>query len=117
MGLMCGCDFDIEPGMTIWDEPNNYAPLSTKRMRPCCSCGQPIKVGDLACEVTRWKASDCDYEVSRFGEEYGPPRASKYLCEKCADIYWSLDELGFCVQPWENQLELAKEYAEVYSKN
>ena len=118
MGLMCSCgDWGFEPGMVIWENPNDYAPLATKRGRACCSCGEHIAVGDTCCEVTRWKVGECEYEWNRFGDEYGPPRASKYLCERGSDLYWSLDELGFCGQPWENQIELAKEYAEVYAKS
>jgi len=41
--------------------------------------------------------------------------ADVYLCETCADLFFSLQDLGFsCVLPDEDMRELVKEYAETY---
>jgi hypothetical protein len=66
-------------------------------------------------EFPRFKVPDSDIEVRIYGEDGEIPLASSYLCERCADLYLSLDDLGYCGQPWENQLELVSEYAELHA--
>ena len=116
MGLTCSCDFDPEPGMICWEGPNNYTRLETKLPRKCCSCGEKIRLGEICCEVPRYKVPETEIECRIYGEDGEVPRASKWMCERCADIAFSLDELGFCPSPWENQIELAKEYARDYGR-
>jgi len=67
--------------------------------------------------VERWKIPEYEVEVAIYGEDGLVPRSNKFLCEECADLYFSLSELGFCVMPYENQKELVKEYAEGTSRN
>lgn len=113
MSLSCYCYYDPEPGAVLWASPRDYAPLATKKSRKCCSCTQRINKGDLCAEVRRSKVPETEIEDRIYGEETGVPRASAYLCERCADLAFSLEELGFCPQPWEDQRELVKEYAEM----
>ena len=114
MGLMCSCDDEWEPGMTIWFSPKDYTTLATKRSRTCCSCGDIIDVGATCAEVRRGKVPETEMEVRIHGEDDATvPLASRYLCERCADLAFSLDELGYCAQPWEDQRELVREYAEL----
>lgn len=40
------------------------------------------------------------------------PLADAYVCEVCGDLYYSLEELGYCLDLGENYKELVKEYAE-----
>jgi len=48
-----------------------------------------------------------------FGEQM--PLPSWWMCERRGDLYFSLDELGFCVQLGEeSMLELVREYGEIY---
>lgn len=117
MGLMCSCDYEAEPGMVCWYGPKDYAPLATKRSRKCCSCEARIAVGDLCCEVPRVKIPETEIECRIFGEEGEIPVSPKYMCERCADLAHSLDELGYCPQPWEDQRELVREYAEDHTHN
>lgn len=111
MGLSCYCDDYPEPGMVMWTGPEDYTTLNTKRAKQCCSCKERIEVGALCGVVSRFKVPDHDVEISIYGEDGEIPRAPKYLCERCTDLFLSLDELGFCQQPWEDQRELVKEYA------
>jgi hypothetical protein len=113
MGLSCECDYDPEPGQTIWYDPSDYAPLASSRARKCCSCKGKIKPGDLAAKVPRYKIPASDIEIKIYGEEGEIPRAPKFMCERCADLFFSLTELGYCGEPWEDQRELIKEYAEL----
>jgi hypothetical protein len=115
MGLTCTCDGDYyEPGAKVWYAPRDYKPLETKRSRKCCSCGDRIAVGATSCEVPRVKVPGTDIECRIYGEEGEVPRASAYLCERCADLYFSLEELGYCVPPYEDQRELVRDYADMH---
>ena len=112
MSLSCYCEYEPEPGDVVWDMPSDYKPLDTKTPRKCCSCRSKLKQGITVVEFPRYKVPDCDYEIARFGEEFedGPKRASRWMCEECGDLYYSLTELGYCVNPEEDQRELVKEY-------
>lgn len=112
MSLMCGCDvdWDPEPGDWYWNGVRGYAPLPFKRRRRCCSCGDRIEIGALAVEHTRVKIPDDDVEVSIYGEDGEVPLASDWMCEKCGDLYFSLSDLGYCVNPQDNMHEVLREY-------
>lgn len=116
MGLACSCpESDFNPGDEFWIETKDYAPLATKRGKRCCSCKELIPVGALCVEVPRMRVPKGDVEEKIYGDfegDNGVPLASAYLCERCADICFSLAELGYCEQPWEDQRELLKEYIE-----
>lgn len=79
----------------------------------CCSCKELIDLDVVAIAFPRWRVPDGIYEESRFGEEGEIPIATWYQCERCADLYFSLEELGYCGQPSADQRELVKEYAEL----
>jgi hypothetical protein len=63
--------------------------------------------------VPRYRIPLHDIEVKIYGEDGEIPIPPKYLCEPCSDIFFSLEELGFCVRPFDNQKELLKEYQEL----
>ena len=116
MGLSCSCpEADFDPGDKFWKDMKDYAPLVTKRAKRCWSCKELIPVGTLCSEVTRRKVPKTEVEEKIYGEfegDNGVPLASKYLCERCADLCFSLEELGYCVEPYEDQRKLVEEYAE-----
>jgi hypothetical protein len=59
-------------------------------------------------ELNNWVASDDPDAVSL---------PSIYVCEICADLFFSFIELGFnCVSPFENKIKLAKTYHELYQR-
>jgi len=82
--------------------------LRTKYRRRCCSCNNFINIGDVTAAIYRYKVPENDIEERIYGEEV--PLATKYLCEECADLNASLQELGYCISPLDNQHELIKEY-------
>lgn len=54
-------------------------------------------------------------EEKIFGGGAKIPLAKQYMCERCADLFFSLQDLGFdCVSPYEDQRELVQEYASTY---
>ena len=115
MSLSCYCDYDPDAGDVLWNWPADYSVLDTKRSRKCCSCGERIEVGELVARFSRYKVPESDIEVKIYGEtdEDGPPRASVYHCERCADLMYSLYELGYCINIYEDMRELVNEYSEL----
>lgn len=114
MGLTCECYHESEPGQVIWTAISDYKPLDSKRACRCCSCGEKIRPGELCAETKRYKVPETEVECRIYGEDGEVPRASRYMCERCADIANSLEGLGFCAQPWEDQRELLRDYVLLY---
>jgi hypothetical protein len=97
--------------------PDDYTTLKTRRRKRCCSCKTLIDVGAVCTEFNRYRHPAYDsIEEKIYGEGGEVPLASYYHCEKCADIYFSLDELGYCISIDEDMRQLAKEYAEQHKK-
>lgn len=70
----------------------------------CRSCEQPIPAG----------ATIATFEIVTYDdngeEQYGE---DEHMCEICADLYFSLDELGFCITLGDDMRELVRDYAEM----
>lgn len=113
MGLTCECgDFDSD---WYWQDVSDYKPLNTKRSRKCCSCGDKIRPGDTCISFDRYRAPSerANYIEERiYGDEV--PLPDWFMCERCADLFNSLSELGFCIGLGQDMRELAREYAAVY---
>lgn len=104
MPLTCECTFEYDTGYWCL-APEDYSELRTKRARRCSSCKALIAVGDCCGEWPRLRCPDP-----------GVRMASAYTCERCTDLFFSLDELGYkCIAYWEDMTELAKEYAREHS--
>lgn len=118
MSLSCECDFDIddEPAFYIWG-PTDYSTLATRRRKRCVSCEQPITPGTIVAPIRRTRSARTQVEERIYGEDdpEAITLAPAYLCEPCADIYFSLEELGFtCVSPYEDMRQMAREYHATY---
>lgn len=111
MGLSCNCEQYLEAGQTYWYTPEDYTTLKTKTRKRCSSCIESIDVGSVAAEFQRVKVPGTDIELRISGEDGEIPRASSYLCERCADLFFSLNELGFCIDINEDMRELVKKLA------
>ena len=115
MPLTCHCDYDISDFEWFYYPPCDYTALATKRARKCSSCGKRIAVGDLCCKFPRFRFPRDDVELKIHSEDHEIPLASRFICEECSDLYWSLSDLGFeCVGPDESMHELVREYAATY---
>jgi len=114
--LSCECDEDWYP------EPGDqgiskieYSTLQTSKRQRCWSCERLIEIGADVLVFSRYKVPYTDVEIKIYGDDGEIDLANKYHCERCGDIYLSLEELGFCVYPEDNQFELLDDYHKHYS--
>lgn len=115
MPLTCYCEWEPEPGNWCWYGPDDYSTFEASRRKRCSSCHNLIDHASIVAKFERRRIPATDVEVAIFGEEGEIPLAPFYLCEECADLWFSFHDLGFeCVGPEENMRDLVKEYAEVY---
>lgn len=115
MGLTCSCPSE---GDGIWYyPPEDYSVLernkgSQKNVgRRCFSCRTKIAVGDLCAIFPRGRAPQHWIEESCHGEEV--PLAPAHLCEACADQYFNLTELGYCIRLGDSMPDLLAEYQQL----
>ena len=113
MPLSCECDWWDGEGWTYLP-PECYVNFCGQRRKRCCSCHELIDIGALTAIFERICAPRSDTEALIRGDDAEIPLASWYMCERCADLYFSLDELGFCISLGEDMRELVAEYAARY---
>ena len=97
MSVYCSCEYEPEPGHTVWFAPKDFKPLQTKRRQRCKACGELIDIGSDCLEFQRVRIPDTDVECAIYGEDGEIPRASHYVCEECGGLWLSLYDLGLCV--------------------
>lgn len=115
MSLSCDCsDWCPEPGDWFFWPPNDYKEAPAGRRKRCRSCGVQIEPGSLCLEFKRRRVPEHDVETRIYGEDGEIPIASWWHCEECADLYFSLTELGFCFPIDDDMHDLAAEYASDY---
>jgi hypothetical protein len=114
MSLTCSCPDYEDWDVSYWYKgPDDYSVLRTKRSRKCKSCGAKIAVGDLTAQFIRWRETSSDIEIKILGEGEPVYLADWYFCEPCADQYFNLEALGFCISIEDNMHELLAEYVEM----
>jgi len=114
VSLSCSCDFDGEYAWT-YIPPDDYSTLISKRRKRCASCNDLIDIGGVIAKFVCMRPTIGDIEIKIHGEDEDIYIADKNLCEKCADVYFSLRELGFnCIAPDEDMIGAAKEYNRDY---
>lgn len=115
MGLSCKCDLEPAPGSWISYQPDDFEPLRTKMRKRCESCNELIDIGALVLKFRVVKIPEYEVEIDIYGEDGEVPRAPRYLCEKCGEIFFNLDELGFCIWVSQDMRDLLREYQETYN--
>ncbi len=119
MGLACDCDTDWYPDPGDWKwygSTGEYVPLPFKRRVRCCTCNELIDVGALALAHQRFQVPKTDVQIAIYGEDGEMPIPSRWMCERCGDLFLSLEELGYCVNPADDMRDLAEEYANEHNK-
>jgi len=87
----CYCDNNY---YFYYDAPIDFAEFDKWRRKRCVSCAKLINYSALCLEFHRYRDSRGDYEENRFGDTV--EMASKFMCEKCGEIYLNLNALGYC---------------------
>lgn len=110
MSLSCSCEWDGDGW--FYTPASDFEPLNRKRSRKCCSCGGKIAVGDDSVKFRRFRGPNSDIEERICGDEI--EIATYFMCEECGGLYFSLVELGYCVQlsDGENMRDLVKQRGE-----
>lgn len=112
MSLTCECgEWDMGPGSIGYYLPTGYTVHKGKRRIKCDSCGAAVAPGDTCTKWPRYKIPESEVEIRIYGEDGEIERSPLCHCERCADLYFSLAELGYCVDPQESMPDLVKEYA------
>jgi len=120
MSLSCSCELDNDDAEWYWWQPNDYSVYNRKRSNPCCceNCENRVSRNDTVGEVRRTRAGTEWEDIRGLAASDDPEAvklASVYMCERCTDLYFSFQDLGFnCISPYEDMIELAKEYHETY---
>lgn len=116
MSLSCFCgEWDGEG--VAWFGPKDYKPLPGLRSRRCASCKDLIAPTELCGAFSRMRAPKDDIEMRIHGEDAEIFLADWFFCETCTDLYFSLEELGYCISLGDdNMKELIKEYAEQHKE-
>lgn len=106
MPLSCECP-DSDHYDWYYEYPDGYIahPITFMRGRRCHSCDcVMIRPGDLCVEFKCTK-----------GDENETPLASKWLCERCGDMWFNLNGLGFCPTINDSMPQLHAEYIREYN--
>jgi hypothetical protein len=111
MPLTCSCDDGDSDEW--WYQPADYTTLDTSQRKRCKSCGTLIDRGAIVARFERSRSTRDDVECAIYGDAGQIPLAAWYHCETCADLYFSLVELGYCVGPDESMRDLVREYAAI----
>jgi hypothetical protein len=102
MSLSCGCDGSLDDYSWMHYGPSDFKELGEhgtyKRRKRCASCGALIGLDEECVRFDRVRAARSEYEANRFGDEVSLPPV--FQCEKCAQFFIPLWELGFhCMSP------------------
>ena len=101
--MTLSCDYGDGDGDWWYYGPDDYTTMPQFRARKrCCSCRDLIDAGTTAARFECYKRAG-DGEVAM---------ADRWMCERCADLYFSLNELGYCYYMDEDIRAVAREYAE-----
>lgn len=113
MPLSCTCPEGEDDADSWYWPPEDYSEMPHRKRRARCqSCKAFINSGTMVAYFRRTRCPKTDIEERIFGwDSAAVSLAPIFLCEECADLFFSLTELGFCVSPYENQKELVNEYA------
>ena len=90
--LSCSCDYEFEWYYYI---PDDFTKFKATRRKRCVSCNILINTGADCLEFECYRDPYNDIEEKIYGDEV--PIACKYLCDKCAEIFLNLTDIGYCV--------------------
>lgn len=111
--LSCTCLDEYDPDSCSWwfFSPTDMKPYPKDRRKRCSSCGVMVGKGDPCLEFPRGRGPRSDVEEDIYGDEI--PLAPMFFCERCAEIYLNLSDIGYCFTPTDNMKEALEEYWEL----
>lgn len=101
--LSCSCNDEYEYFYVPGDDFATLREYGYKRRKRCHSCHKVIDVSEDVLPFHRDRTDENGDEI---------PLAPKFMCERCAGLFFALDELGFCITLGDDMRELIKEYQE-----
>lgn len=107
--LSCECGFDTDSWCYMY--PHDFSTFLPARRKRCCSCNALITQGDCCVVFDRYRPARDDIEEKIQGDEINI--ADWFMCEKCGEIFFNLESLGYCITLGENMPELLSEYWEM----
>lgn len=114
MPLSCSCDYDEYEW--YYCAPQDYSQLTGARATRCRSCKTLVKPGAICAVFPRYRYPRSDIEYKIYGEHTEIHLADWVHCETCADLWFSLYELGYeCISPDEDVRALVKEYSALHA--
>ena len=115
MPLSCYCFEDREADWYFDSDPSYTDMPNFARRRRCKSCKTLLEPDATVLQFRRFRtwADDIEYRIHGDWVDLAP----WWHCETCGDLYLSLAELDFCVDPSENMHELLAEYHSLYAPN
>lgn len=100
MSLSCDCDtygcYDY-----YFYSPKDFSVLQGKERKRCCSCGKLIEIGADCGKFVIFEFDECGEQIDK---------ADKFMCEECVGLFFSLEDLGFCMELGDDMHDLVKEY-------
>lgn len=108
---MLSCECDLGYANWYYTPSDDFKTLDTTRRKRCCSCKKLINIGSLSFKLHRHRDPNSDIEECIYGDSV--PLAPWYLCEWCGEMYFTLNELGYCYWAGDDIREYLKEYWEL----
>lgn len=95
MSVACYCgDGDHD---WFYYPPADFSKLETSRRQRCYSCRELITIGADCGKFGRDRYPASEIEERIYGEGSEVPLADVYMCEECVGLFWSITDLGFCI--------------------
>ena len=110
--ISCGCNYDgpDNPGDQWFYSPDKFSIFDKPRRKRCLSCKRLINRGEPCLEFDRKRLPWSDIEERILGDEITMPPV--YMCEQCGEIYFNLEDIGYCVLVG-NMQEALEEYHDI----
>ena len=111
--LYCDSGYDdgCEDGRWYYYHAHNFDNYQKKRRTRCCSCKSVISIDDVVVCFSRYRNAISDIEEKIMGNEIS--LADYYLCEKCGEIYFNLQDLGYAIDITASMSGYMAEYLDV----
>lgn len=114
MGLSCSCNDEWDGEQEFAYNPDDFINIPKfQRRKRCKSCRELIDHGQKVAKFSRIRGPRNEIELKIYGDYTEIDIPPFYFCERCSEIFFNLDDLGFCVNGYENMDEMLRDYKEM----